>query len=92
MNEDSKVQSILSAEEKLELKKHLRVMAYNFGIPKDHIKKELGEIYDGEALKFAIAELELLLPGINRANRKLIRKNRAVDGLTFSKVVKNKLK
>lgn len=74
-------------------KHEIRIMAYTLGMTREQIEKELKANYKGEELKINLAELDKVLPdGAERANRRTIRKSRAMNGMTFSQIVKRKLK
>lgn len=78
-----------------EIKKNVTIMAAVMGMSREQIEKEIQNEYEGADLDFAEGTLNetLKLYGDgNKVNRKIIRKNRAKNNISFSQTVRKRLK
>jgi hypothetical protein len=74
-----------------QIKEAINMMAYIIGKTRSEMIDNLKEDIEGEDLKFAVSEIDKILKGCTKLDRKTVRFNRKKNGLTFSKIVKSQL-
>lgn len=81
--------------EQLEISKQVKLMAGLMGLNRSQILDELRKEYKEDDLNFAIGELDetLKLYGDgNKVDRRVIKRNRIKNNMSFSQVVRKRLK
>lgn len=90
-----KKKEILTREltpEEVETIRNIRVMAFVIGMTKKQIENDVRKSLTGEALKQAMDEVELVFQGRDKIDRQSIRHNRQKRNISFSNVVKKRLR
>jgi uncharacterized protein YktB (UPF0637 family) len=81
----------LTPEEK-ETIRSIEVMAFVIGMPKKQVEADLKKALTGEALKQALDEVENVFQGKDKIGRRSIRYNRKKRNISFSNVIKKRLR
>lgn len=78
-----------------EIEKSINILVAVLGLTRDQIIDEIEKSFEGEDYKFAVGHMDENLKQFgdgNRAHRKVIRHNRRKNNMTFSQIVKRRLK
>lgn len=85
----------LGTQSHFEIGNSINIMVAVMGLTRDQIVDEIDKSFEGADYKFAIGHMDETLKSLgdgNRADRRVIRHNRRKNNMTFSQIVKRKLK
>lgn len=85
----------LGTQTQAEIKNSVNILVAVMGLTRDRVLDEIEKSFEGEDRKFAIGHMDEILKQLgdgNRANRKVIRHNRRKNNMTFSQIVKRRLR
>jgi len=78
--------------ENVEMIKQIRVMAFVLGMTRTQVETDLKKELTGENLELGLAELNNVFGDLEKIPREWIRKYRKQNGISFSKLVKQRVK